>query len=325
VGDERRTPEVTVRDPSRPARPADVLVSGEDEPRPSPFTPRRLRAAGALLAVAAAAVGVVELRERRAAAAEERRLDRVLELAVEPRGSGSSYDPATGAAELDLQLSLRNTGPRDVVVERGAVGEYVLVQDVVQVSAGGDAPLLLRRTVVCSPTSPPQAAPLDVLRLDLRTAAGPRQLELPLVQGLVRDEAARACGFVPLEEAVDVRLLDLVRQRESVQLSLDLSSRSLEPVALAAVDAGPGLRAELTLVENGSTDLPLALPPDRRDGTRRGTSMEVRVTVVDCALARTARPQVELQVVDEAQRVAQVSFDYDPAFLGTLLSDACPS
>ncbi len=81
----------------------------------------------------------------------------------------------------------------------------------------------------------------------------------------------------------------------------------------------------MTTTERGTADLPLPLPPDRQDGTRRGTSLEVRVTVEDCPSARTALPQLVLQVTDDAGRVAQPSLSYDAAFLGTLLSSACPS
>lgn len=311
-----------MRDPSRHV---DLLVSGDDEPRPSPFTRRRLSVAGGVLLGVALVVGAVELRERRAAAAEERRLDRVLDLSVEPRGASAEYDATSRSADLELSLLLRNGGPRDVVVERGRAGEYVLVQELVQVPAGGGAPLLLQRSVACSPTTPPAAAPVEVLRLELRTQAGPRQLELPLDPLLVGDQAARACGFLPVEEAVDVQLLGVSRLGTALELSLDLGNRSVDQVSLASVDAGPGLRALVAVTERGPAALPLALPPGRRDGTGRGTSLELQVTVVDCAQARGAPPQVELLLRDEAGRVSQPLVAYEPAFLASLVSDTCPS
>lgn len=86
---------------------------------------------------------------------EERRLDRVLDLAVEAGGSSSSDDPATGEAVLELTVDLRNAGPRDVVVERGTSGGFALVQDVVEVRTGGQAPLLLRRASTRAPGRDP--------------------------------------------------------------------------------------------------------------------------------------------------------------------------
>ena len=310
---------------SDPARPADLLVSGDEEPRPSPFTRRRLQAVAALALVGALAAGAVELRERRAAAAEQRRLDRVLDLRVEPEGDLSSYDEGSGVATLDLQLRLHNDGPRDLVVERGTAGSYVLVQTAVEVTAGGEAPLQLRREVTCTPTAPPPRVSLPALSLELRTAAGPRQVALPLDEDLLGDEAARVCGFVPLEEAVEVELLGAARPAGALELALELASRSIEAVSLAAVDAGPGLRVSVRESSGGPVSLPLRLPPRPGFGSRQTTSLEVRLEVTDCTSARTALPQLELRVVDENGRTGQPLVGYDPAFLGTLLSAACPS
>lgn len=305
----------------REQHPVDLLVSGDDEPdRPSPFTPRRLKAAAAVLLVLAAGAGFAELRERRAAAAEERRLARVVDLAATPEGGSSSYDPRTREVVLYVELRLRNAGPREVVVERGSAGSFALVQQLVEVGAGDDVALLLRRSLVCSPLEPPPADDTTALRLDLRTAAGPRSVELP-VQGIPGvAETARACGFVPLEESVGFRI-DAANATDdgTAELLLQVDANAPRAVQVTRVLAGPGLRPEL-LDAQGRPQLRRALPRGR------STSV-VRLHVDDCGSAGGSRadgdPSLTLVLRDENGRVGQVEVLYAGAFLGSLLSDAC--
>lgn len=322
MGEERPPPQVTVRDPSRPERTAEVLASGSDDPpRPNPLTPRRLRALLAVLLVAGTAVGVVELRERRAAAAEQRRLDRVVDLAVERRGGSTSYDPGTSQVTLDLQLRVVNRGPRDLLVERGALGGYRLVQQMVEVGAGDTAPLLLRKRLTCSPTTPPPEEPLTALELALRTPAGPRQVTLPVEVG--GDDGARACGFLELEESVDITVLGAQRTPAGVELAVDLASRSVREVALAAVDPGPGLSVQVGVLDQGEALLPVALPRRGGQDAGRGLTFELLLNVTDCRVAQTARPQLAFRFTDDVGRVSQPLIGYEPAFLSSLLADSC--
>lgn len=313
-----RVPQQTpVRDLSRPA---DVLTSGKDERRPSPFTRRRLEAVGWMLLGAAVALGGTEVRGWW----EDRRLDRVLELSLQTSKSSSSYDQRRGEAELTLAVEVRNDGPRDLVVERGAAGDYVLVRSLVEVPSGEQVPLLLRRTVTCSRTAPPPAAPVDGLRLELQTAAGPRSLSLRMDPEAVGDDAARACGFLPLEEAIGVQAYETESSVGTLGLAVDLNNRSVEPATLVGLDVGQGLRAQVRDVDGGPAALPLPLPPSRPDRFQGGISLMLRVTVVDCAEARTTPPQLELQFTDGSEE-HRASVDYDPASLDRLLSIACPA
>lgn len=300
-------------------RAADLLVSGQDESRPGPSTRRRLQALGWMALGAAAALGVTEGREWR----EDRRLDRVLDLAVQTSRSSSSYDQRRGEAELALAVEVRNDGPRDLVVERGTAGDYVLVRSLVEVPSGEQVPLFLRRTVTCSRTAPPSTAPVDGLRLELRTDAGPRSVDLPMDPEVVGDEAARSCGFFPLEEAIDAQAYEAEPSAGALALAVDLTNRSVEPAALVGLDVGPGLRAQVRERGGAPVALPFPLPLSRPDRFQAGTSVLVRVTVVDCAEARTTPPQLELQFTDGSEE-HRASVSYDPASLDRLLSTACP-
>lgn len=318
MGEEPRPPQVTVRDPSRPDRPADVLESGADEPlRPKALTPWRRRVLLAVLLVGAAVVGAAEFGERRAATAEQRRLDRVVDLAVERRGGVSSYDPVTGSVRLDLLLRLRNDGPRGLVVEGATAGPLGLVQSPVELGAGDSASLLLRREVSCSPTTPPPPTPLGVLALDLRTAGGPRQVELPLDAALVTDDAPRTCAFRPVEEALDVEVRSTDRSERGIEVVLALTSDSARQVTLVAVEAARGLTTQVT----GATGdaLPLIVP-SRATGA---LLVEVVVSASDCDAARQARAQLVLRLADDRGRVGQPVAAYDPRFFGGLLAESC--
>ncbi|MCW2680773.1 MAG: hypothetical protein JWM62_2174 [Frankiales bacterium] len=49
------------------------------------------------------------------------------------------------------------------------------------------------------------------------------------------------------------------------------------------------------------------------------------MTVADCAAARTSSPEVLFPYTGADGAEAETTLGYDPAFLGTLLSSACPS
>src|SRR5688572_9774714 len=99
MADEPRPVRVTVTDPRRAGAPADVLEAGRERTPLGPRGRRRLLVAGALLVAVAAAVGTAEVVERRAEAAEQRRLGSVADL--DARLAGSSVAP----------------GPEDVIVD----------------------------------------------------------------------------------------------------------------------------------------------------------------------------------------------------------------
>lgn len=318
---QRPAPRVTVHDPSRAARPLDLLESGDaDSPRPNPLTRRRIRLlAGVLLLVALGAAGL-ELRDRRAAAAEERRLAGIVDLSLEPRGASTGYDPVTGRATLELQVRLANDGPRDVTVERGGMGSYRLVQRAIRVRPGSFAALTLRKDLTCSPDVPPPAESLRALELALRTAAGPRQVSLPLTA--YEDDAARACGFYEPAEAVQAFVSGIDGSDGRLVLALDLFSRSVRALALVGVQAGPGLAVRVSGRGDRDGTLPLTFPI----GTPGGgvaVPLDAQLVVTDCAAARTAAAELTLWLRADDGRVGQALLSYEPGSLASLLTASC--
>lgn len=292
----------------------DVLSSGADDERPSPFTRRRLAVAAGVALLGLAALGVVQLR----ALQEERRLDRIVDVAVEVRGSTTGYDSVSRRADLDVQLRLRNQGPRDLVVTRGRLGGYLLPSTSVQLPAGEEIAVLLRKALTCSPTAPPPPDDLSTLALELRTAAGPRSLTVPVETGIGPDEDARACGYLPLEEAAFFTVQQSDFLPEGLALRVEVLSQSDQDVDLTAAQAGPGVSVRAT----GGSGLPVTLPP-RGGGADELTTLVLLLEVTDCAAAAAAPARLVFSVSDDRGRVAQPSADYPPSLLEELLSRDC--
>lgn len=294
------------------------------ECEPAPLRRGRVAAAGALVLVAALLAGAAEVRERRAAAAQERRLDAVVDVSVQPEGGGTEYDAVTGRARLQHRLLLSNDGPRGVTVTGAAVAGYALVQDEVRVAAGRSAPLLLERSVTCSASAPPRASGTDTLALQLTTAAGPRAVDLDLDVPLSPDEAAHACGFVPLDEAASVAVTGATRPGDLLVLGLQITVTSARPVELLAVEVGPGLRSELASVGGRAVPLPLALPTASGPAAA-SSSHELRIAATDCdaAVAGAGFPDLTLRLRDEDGRQVQVKTLYELGYLMDLLLDVC--
>lgn len=313
----RPSPQVTITDPTHPARPADLL-----EAEPGRLPRGWLLAAGAVLVAGAVVVVGLEVRERRATAAEERRLAAIVDVSVQAEGGGSSYDPGSRRATLENQLLLLNAGPRDLVVAGAAVGGYELVPAEVRVPSGGSAPLLLERSVLCSTTTPPPVTPSGDLALQLRTRTGSRTVEVPLELPLSRDEAARACGFLPLEEAVFLETFTLPRGG----LALEVTTRSVRPVDLLGLDVGPGLRGDLRNSDGSPVELPLALPTGSGPSIV-ASSFTLQLEVTDCAVARNRSRVGELQLVvqlrDEQGDTEDTEAYYGSDLVVPLLDDAC--
>jgi hypothetical protein len=314
----RPSPQVTITDPAHRARPADLL-----EAEPTRLARGWLLAAGALLVAGAVVVVGLEVRERRATAAEERRLEAIVDVSVQAEGGGSSYDLESRRATLENRLLLLNAGPRDLVVVGASVGEYELVPAEVRVPSGGSAPLLLERSVLCSTTTPPPVTPSGDLALQLRTRTGSRIVEVPFALPVGRDEAARACGFVPLEEAVFLEIFGLPRPGG---LAFEVTTRSVRPVELLALDVGPGLGGELRDPDGSAVALPLALPTGSGPSVV-GSSLTLQLEVTDCAVARNRSRVGELQLVvrlrDERGVTEDTEAYYGSDLVVALLDDVC--
>ena len=328
----RPMPQITVRDPGRPERSADVLVSGGDREDRPPVDPavrrRRLRVAGAVLLLGAIGIGGLELRDRRARAAEERRLDSVVELRAEHDSGSSDFDPASGTARLDLTVLVHNDGPRDLSVTDAGVAGHRLVSGPVPVRAGRSARLLMQQVVQCAP-EPPATTPPGGLRLTVRTPTGERTVEVELPTDV--DEAARLCGFRPLD-TISAFFSGFDRQTAGVRdLALELEARTVGPLQLVAVVPAPGIAVQLR-VRGQPADLPLDLAPTADRLTRRVT-VQLRLSVSDCDRAREPAdadlpvpgdPQALLvQVREAAGSVGDLYVGYPDRLLDSLLDESC--
>lgn len=315
---------MTVHDPARPDASPDLLDSG---PEPAPLlTRRRVVASLTAAAVLAGVSGLVELRERRQAAAEERRLAAEVSLSLPAEGSsgGATYDGSGG--ELQVDLLVRNDGPRDVELVGARTSGFSLVTDVVRLPAGQVRQLDLRQQFTCQGGRPAPLQPGPV-QVDVRTGGGATStVELPLQQppfGL--DEPARMCGWVPVQEAVHVGVLEGRQDADLLRLDLDLSNASRFPLQVVRLLTGPGLSARL-LAGGGGGEVPLPQTLASAQGAGwSSTAYEVELRVVDCALARQQDVgTVGVQVRDREGATAESLADYEPRLLSGLLSASCP-
>lgn len=297
-------PRVTITDPSRPdPGPVDEL----DEERPR--SRRGLYAVLAVLVLLAAARGVDTVRDRRAAAAEERRLSAVVELELTMRSSGGreQRDRATDTATVERTVSLRNSGPRPVAVLGATVGPLVFAGSAV-VQPGREVELALQHEVNCS-TRPQPTDPVTTMVVELRTAGGELvEREVPLLEELFLsdpDQLRRACGYLAPQEAASVfpdgstQLVD-----DAVLVDLFFGNGGRDPVELQRVGGGAGMRAELVDAAGRAVPLPLLLPPDSALGSVAGEELlpgvQLRLTVVDCDAVILFDPDSDVFDIDSA-------------------------
>lgn len=189
----RPAPEITVRDPARPGERLDVLVLGDEQPRSPSFPRRRLPAAVAGLALLTIGAGVLEVRERRAAAEQERRARSALDLLVFP-GAGIDVHRTPSGVTLSQLVHLHNDGPRELTLLTGGIGAYGVAHEVL-LRPGRRTPVLLEQAVRCT-GEPPVPATATTMSLALQTPAGLQQVELELPAPFRDDLAAEVCGRV---------------------------------------------------------------------------------------------------------------------------------
>lgn len=318
---------ITVSDPSRPAPPPQDELDGEE-----PRSRRGLYLLLVALAVLALLRGGDTVLDRRAAAAEERRLAAVVDLELTDRFSGGSESREQDRASVVRTIGLRNSGPRDVVLLSAAQG--VLRTDGEQaLGSGRDLPLQLTADVDCS-TRPAAAAPDQDVVVVVRTESGrTEERRLPLPQDVVLTDdlfLQRACGYLEPFEAGSTFPVTFERRGDELVLDLEVANSGRTPLLLLAVGAGAGLAAE---VEDG--ELPLELRPS--DGSTGAVSVPVRVVlrVVDCARVRPVDPAGFADGApdtytttfarpggsDETTSITQVP---DLSVLEDLLADVCP-
>lgn len=296
-------PLVTVTDPARRPVPTDVIgAEARAHRRRWPYA-----AVSAALVAAALVLPVLDRRADDADAAEQRRLGGVVALALDDRiALRDTGGPrlSTRATLLTLDLTVRNDGPLPVVVDRAVVGDFRFLGDV-DLGPGESEQLQLVRTVTCLPdAAQPPLDPLgEGLRLQVVTRAGPRSVlvgpagTLPLER--LRTSARRACGYLPVEDAVSYAVTTRAADG-GVLTVLELSNDSARALSLDEVRLPAGLRA----VE------PAALPRDLPPGPARvrvsllvEADCEAAPRAVDGSLLPLPRPPLQVVVATGASRV----------------------
>lgn len=293
-------------------------MGGEDEGL-GPVGRRRLKVLAAVAVIGGLALLVSgEVRERRAADAEQRRLAGVLDLAVEPSRAleqWARYDEVRETAELDVVVVVRNDGPRGIRVLEGTLGPYALPGDV-HVAPGQVAELVLQRSVPCA-AADPQPVSVSSLQLQARTGAGVRDAVLPVDLELPAEAARRACGLVPFEDAVSVSYANRQERDEAYEVGLEVRTATRGAMSLDEVRPADGLTAVL-LGPDGEPGPPLPWPMEPR------STVQVRLEVADCAAAAGAGdgPLLRLLLHDEAGAAATSELPDDDV-RRALVADAC--
>ena len=311
---EQRRPEVTVRDPSRPALAPEPTPA---EPAPQPRSRRRRAAAvGAALLLAAGALVVADLDRDRRATSQERRLDGVVDIALGEQvgGSSTSYNRVRGVGTVEAVVHLVNRGPRAVEVTAAEIAGARFEGALPLAAETGSGALLLTRTVRCpADGSPPPSEP-DARRLVLQvqTPAGPRRKALDvgrLPVGYVDEQVQRSCGFAPLAETVQASGAVLDVRDRTARVRIDLRNSGRRGARL--VSLAPSRPLFVLSVDGENGVLPVPLPP--ADGAGAATRSLDVVLGLSCGALLAVDPlrpleEVELVLDDGArEQVTQLS------------------
>lgn len=317
----------------------DVLEGGRDGPLLAPRHRRRALVA-AVLAGALAGGGVTAQRivASRAADAEDARTAGVVSLTV-TRGalSWAQIGGDVGALRfrLTLRAELRNDGPRAVTVSGAEVGAYT-ARAAPPVEPGEAQGVVLERLVVCPlpPAIPPVEAPTPTASVEVTTAAGRRQVDVPLPDGLVTElpeGVRRACGVLTLAESLLVVPTLTERRGTVVVVRLEVANLTSRPARLTVLAVQQGLRV-VTRTGDGA-GLPLDLPPTQAGAPPTTLPLEVELSVSSCRaiFQLTPAPPDQLSLdtllltVEGAgvERSAPLEADLDVPDLSGLVSDVC--
>ena len=286
--------------------PPPVTVHAPGAPEPSPPARRRWP----LLAVPLALLALLVVDGR------SREPTPLVDLVALPGTSGST-NPGVAEARVDVRLRLRNDGDRPVRVDAARLGPYALARTV-ELRAGATGTLLLTQLVGCTREPPPPLTD-ETLSLELSTARGERTVEVPLAEPVGEDGAARACGFLPLAEAVTPLVLFAQSEPTRVLLDVELQVGGLQQVALTGVSSGRVVDLRPLAEEPPEQSLPLQLPGvDPRGPLVRA----VRVGLLLDACQDPLPDVVELQLRDGSGSSAVVPLDVR-AYADALSDPAC--
>lgn len=270
-------PPVTIRDPARPVAPAHLP---DEQPRSRSWLPV------AALLVTLVLVGwssLVNQRTQQRDRDEQARLDTVVALSLTDRVAfAESRGQAVSSRSLlvNLDVEVRNDGPREVRVERAGIGDFRFLGEL-QLDPGQMGTLQLVRTATCAPGGvvPRLDERPDGLALQVDTLSGLRNVILqPDPQALERltSSTRRTCGFLPVNEAVTSASGPAVYLDDGFIAPLEIVNASVRPLRLTAVQVAPGLAVELRTESSASVSLPSYLAPSGLGQAPSVTRYELR-------------------------------------------------
>jgi hypothetical protein len=271
---------VTVSGGQRGTGSAEVLVGA---PGRGPRRPAPRWALPVAVAVAAALVGAAGV----VVAADQRRLAGAVALSLvdTPGVDGRTVWELTGRTALVRYVAdVRNDGPRPVTVTRAELGDFRSSREPRPLEPGGQVTVTLSRVVRCQ--DPKAVVVPGAVQVELTTAGGPRAAQLPVDPGLRREldrAAERACGVLPLDEALDVTATSLERVGGLVLVRLEAANRSTRPLRLARVVVQQGFRGVLRDPSGAPLALPVDLPPATLGRPPVPVPVLLELTVVRCS------------------------------------------
>lgn len=188
-----------------------------------------------------------------------------LSLQVAAAGSPEYVTTPDGRLAVAVSVNVRNAGTTGVVLETATIPTIGLTDDTVRgrdLPPGEASPLSLLRAVDCS--RPPEGSPATgPLVIAARSGVGEQELRLRLeddVAGLLVQQERRACGRMPLGEAVQVDVAVLQIDDGVARLPFALRNVSAQQVLVTAVQPVAGLRLELSDDRGAAAAFPIALP-----------------------------------------------------------------
>lgn len=255
---------------------------GDDSPR----SRHKLYAVLVLIALLIGWRGADTALERRAAAAQERRLQAVVDLQLINLESGGSENRSADIATVERQVGLRNAGPRPVEVLSASVGTLTF-QGSSSVEPGGDLALSLARSLSCAQR--PADEPVEqTVQVSVRRADGievKRSLPLP-PDAFVSDPALlrRVCGYLEPFEAGMVLGSGSARLDDgSLLVDLLVTNAGRAPLVLAGLSGGSGMGVSLHTAQGRPAALPVEMAPGEGSGDRPPLVVTVRLRVDDCS------------------------------------------
>ena len=322
---------MTICDPSRPGRPADVLEA-VGAPR---STRRTLLVLSAGILLLAGTTVAQQVRERRSEAAEQRRERAVVDL-LTVRGANLGLEEirlgGRDAATTRTRFGVRNQGPLPVTVVTGSLGDLELAR-AVSLDPGAEAQLVLEASARCA-TRPALLTLPERVALRVRSGDGvERSTSLPTPLGqdddLLRSALARACGYLEPQEAVFLELQPgpVMEQADRLRLAAVLSNSGRGPVTVTALSAAEGFALSATDPGGAAVSLPLLLPSRGEDTEPSRLGLDLVLRLTDCASVepgdRGLAP-VQVELADVSGDITLIAYQLpDPSSVDALLDAVC--